>query len=187
MAAVGADLAEAERAAEREARLVLRKDARDELPQAAARALVDQRVERDAAEAAAARHPRDVDREFAHPRVRGALAVMVRNRPGDHLAVFLGDDERQVFLEPRNDVRCRSGLGLERRAPVLDSLVVDAGDRSGVARSGGPHPHVSTRRSASTQSMPIASLASCVAEAMCGARTTLSSERSAFVTSGSRS
>ena len=34
---------------------------------------------------------------------------MVRNRPGDHLAVFLGDDERQVFLEPRHDVRCRLG------------------------------------------------------------------------------
>ena len=112
---------------------------------------------------------------------------MVSNRPRDHLAVFLGDDERQVFLEPRNDVRYRSGLGLERREPVLDPLVVDAGDRGGVVRSGGPRRHSSTRRSASTQSMPIASLASCVAEAMCGARTTLSSERSAFVTSGSRS
>ena len=92
---------------------------------------------------------------------------MVRDRPGDHGAVLLGDDERQLLLEPGRDILRAPWLRLEGREAVLDALVVDPRDRGRIVGAPRPRRHArSVRRSASTQSIPIASRAAWVAEAM---------------------
>src|SRR4051794_18157507 len=103
--AVDADLAEAERGAEREARLVLREDAADELPEAAPLRLLDQAAEQDPAYATAAALARDVDREVGNARVGRARRTVRRRRrpPGDGPVVRLGDDERVAGVEPALD------------------------------------------------------------------------------------
>src|SRR5207253_4638896 len=84
-----ADLAEAERAAEREARRVLGEDPRDELPEAALLRLRDERRHGGAAESPAACLAPDVDAELADAVVALARPVQARGGPGDDHTVAL--------------------------------------------------------------------------------------------------
>src|SRR5205807_3761458 len=62
--------------------------------------------------------------------------------PADDLTVRLRDDHRVARVavrEPPAALLRRAQLGLEGGDAVLDALVVDAADRVGVARRGGPH------------------------------------------------
>src|SRR5436305_7133741 len=130
-----------ERPAQRKARLVLRKDAAEQLPVTARLAFGHERLHRRTARTLSPRLARDVHGEVGHPGVGGpARPVGRRGRPGNDLTrPVLHDHERKAALYPGLDVRCAAGLGLERGEPVLDSLVVDARDGAGVARAGEPN------------------------------------------------
>ena len=143
VASVDADLAEAELPAKDKARLVLREDPADELPEAARAGLCGQRLQRDATGAPPARLARDVDREVANAPVGIAVSPVRRGGgPGEDGALLaLHDHEREAFVEPRLDVRSRPLACLEGGQPVGDPLVVDACDRLGVLRPRGTGSH----------------------------------------------
>src|SRR2546425_10008062 len=89
---VDADDAEAGALVQSEARDVLGKDPRHELPEAARRVLAAERVERDTPGPRAACGALHVDRMFRDARVRRAAAVGPGGRPRDDGAVALGHD-----------------------------------------------------------------------------------------------
>src|SRR4051794_41863507 len=100
MPAVHAHLAEPERAAEREAGLVLRKDAAQEFPEPAPRALVHERLHRGTPSPAPAPLARDVDGEVGHARIGGPRrSVRRRRRPRGPPSPDLHDEVRGTPLE----------------------------------------------------------------------------------------
>src|SRR5690349_20711104 len=92
---VGADLAEAAAATEREARGVEGKDPRHELPVAALAGGVDQRGEQQAADAAAARGSMEIDGELGDAGVARTRPVFAQTCPAHHRAVIVGNEQRK--------------------------------------------------------------------------------------------
>src|ERR671932_2032304 len=146
MPLIHADLAEAKAPAQGAAGRVLWKDAGDELPEAALRALVQQALQHGASDPHAARGTSDVHREFRDAGVTGPGTVGTDGCPCHHLPVTFDDDGRvpvatlgQLGLDLLQGARLR----LKRRDTICDALVVDAGDGRGVRVRGVPdrrHP-----------------------------------------------
>src|SRR2546426_11844161 len=128
---VDADDAESTGLVQPEARGVLGKDARDELPHPPRGVDVAERVQRRPPGPGGTRGAGHVDRVLGDPRIRGPGPVRARGRPRDHAPVAL-DHDRRIALAlvgqlPRDLFR-GSRLRLERRHAVGDALVVDGGD-----------------------------------------------------------
>src|SRR5437660_3952355 len=132
---VHADRAEAERLVEPEPRRVPGQGGEHQLVIAVPAGELDEPGEELAADALAAPAALDVDREVGDEAVAGARTERVEAPPADDLAVLLGHDDRMAGLAPGEPLPAFLGgpeLGLQRGAPVLDALVVDAADRAGV-------------------------------------------------------
>ena len=122
-----ADVAEPERAMQREARLVLREDARLERPEPAGAGALDERRQQRAPDpVAAGRYRRR--RRSGRPRPRrppGARRASARPSPRPRRRGAPRAGARQVSLVPRAPA---GHLGLERRQPAGDPLGVDPRD-----------------------------------------------------------
>src|SRR5437763_2644760 len=94
MPLIHADLPEAKAPAQGAAGRVLRKDAGDELPEAALRTLIQQALQHGASDPHRARGTSDVHREFRDAGVTGAGTVGTGSCPCHHLPVTLDDDGR---------------------------------------------------------------------------------------------
>src|SRR6202022_770086 len=94
MPAIDADLAKAQPGTESAAGRVLRKDPRDQLPEATSFGVRDQPRERQPAHALPARGSRDVDGHFGNTRVRRARPVLASPGERDNDGSPLDDDGR---------------------------------------------------------------------------------------------
>src|SRR5918912_947228 len=131
MPLIHADLAEAKAPAQGAAGRVLWKDAGDELPEAALRALVQQALQHGASDPYPARGTSDVHREFRDAGVTGAGTVGTGGCPGHHLPVTLDDNGRvpvAALGQLGLDLLRMAWLRLKRRDTICDALVVDVGD-----------------------------------------------------------
>ena len=138
---VCADDAEAAALVQRDAGQVVGEDARRELPESASLVLGKQRLECDAPGAFAAPRPVDVDRVIGDAGVCRARAIAARAGPRDDAPGALDDDgwiAIAFVAQLRGDLIRGPRIGLERRDPILDALVIDGGDGRRVGVRGEP-------------------------------------------------
>ena len=131
MPSIRADDAEAAALVQRDARQVVGEDARRELPESASFVLGKQRLECDPPGAFAAPRAVDVDRVIGDAGVCRARAVTARAGPRDDAPGVLDDDGRVAIAfvaQLRGDLIHGPRVGLERRDPILDALVIDGGN-----------------------------------------------------------
>src|SRR5262249_58397614 len=125
---VDADRAEPGPLVQRQARRVLREDARKQLPETARRISIDQPDKGGVPGAAAARRPVDIDRMLGDAVVAGPAAIGPGAGEGADAAGALGDDGRialALVAQLGLDLRRRARRRLEGGDAVGDALVVD--------------------------------------------------------------
>src|SRR6185312_17074439 len=144
-----ADLAEPVPRGQRAARVVLGEQFADQLVKTRALGLRAQLCRERAAQAAAARGGAHVDARLADARVAGAGAVGGDARPARDVAAVLRDEHGVLRrAQPWVDVGGCALLGLERRAALMDALVVDRGDRAAILLAGVANAGVASARGA---------------------------------------
>src|SRR5438874_3050886 len=144
MSVIYAYLTEADFAAQPPACTIFGKNARDEFPEAARGACVNEPLQGGLRGTRATRGSVGIDREFAHARVTLTRAVGASSRPGQHLPILLGDDDRVAPFTLRqiaDHVFGRTRVGIERRDALLNSLRINPGDRCSVGADGRAHDH----------------------------------------------
>ena len=111
---------------------VLHKHARQQFPETRTLRRLDKRLHRHAARPAPTRLTSYIHRKFRDTGVALARPVYEGSSEGYYLSIILDNHNRVRAVEPGSYLRLRARASLEGGNPILDALIVYAGDSGSV-------------------------------------------------------
>jgi hypothetical protein len=139
---VNSYFAKSEQPDQRPAGLVFRKNSGDQFPKTPCFRLFDQFIECHAARSVAAKSARYIHGNFSDSPITIARAIGRSGSKRDNLAALLNHHNGMPVVEPRANIVHGPGARFERRHSILDSLIINRGQKRRVVESGKSRNHL---------------------------------------------